>query len=130
VGAGPAGVDVVVTDAEGGDDFEPGKSLHKGTIDPLLGGRDRHAAHARRALGEEFVPILGVGEFDEVEGAGEPVHDDGLGRTDQENIGFFSHLYPLGISTPNFHTSIVTGCATNFWNAASNSAPSAPSTTR
>src|SRR5215467_6552040 len=89
MGARPGGVDVVVTDPERGDDLEPGKSLHKGTIDPLLGGRHRHAAHARRALGEESVAILGVGEFDEVEGAGEPVHDDGLGGTDQENIGFF-----------------------------------------
>src|SRR5262245_21345728 len=121
---------MVVTDAEGGNDFEPGKSRHKRAVDALLGGRHRHAADARRALGEEFVAILGVGQFDEVEGAGEPVHDDGLGRTDQENIGFFSHLLSSSHSTPNFHTSIVTGCSTNRLNAASNSAPSAPSTTR
>jgi len=29
------------------------------------------------------------GKLDDVERAGEPVHDDALGRTDQENVGFF-----------------------------------------
>ena len=87
---------MVVTDAEGGDDLEPGKSRHKGPIDPLLGDRDRHAAHARRALGEEFVAILGVREFHQVEGAGEPIDDDGLGGPDQENVSLFgSHHSPL-----------------------------------
>src|SRR5262249_50667834 len=46
MGAGPGGVDVVVTNAEGGDHLESGKSLHKGTIHPLLGSRHRHAAPA------------------------------------------------------------------------------------
>src|SRR5215470_20091558 len=121
---------MVVTDAEGGDDLEPGKSRHKGTIDPLLGGRDRHAAHARRGLGKEFVAFLGVGESREVEGTGEPVHHDGLGWTDQDNIGFFGHLLSSSHFDAKLQTSIVTGCSMKLLNAASNSAPSTPSTTR
>ncbi len=85
----PGGVDMVVADAEGGDDLEPGKSRHERTIDPLLGDGDRHGAHARAALAEELVALLRVGKLDDVERAGEPVHDDALGRTDQENVGFF-----------------------------------------
>ncbi len=74
---------MVVADAEGGDDLEPGKSRHERTIDAFLRSGDRHGPHARPALGEEFVPTFSVGELDEIERAGEPVDDDRLGRPDQ-----------------------------------------------
>src|SRR5262249_11331535 len=81
-------MDMVVADAEGGDDLEPGKSRHERPIDALLGGGDRHAAHARTTLGEEFFPRRPIRELDEVEGAGEPVDDNGFWSADQQNVSF------------------------------------------
>ena len=88
--AGPAGIDVVVADAERRDDLELRKARHEGAVDALLGAGDGDGAHARRDLGEELLRILGVGELDQVERAGEPVDDHRLGRPDQQDIGLFS----------------------------------------
>ena len=67
--AGPAGIDVVVADAERRDDLELRKARHEGAVDALLGAGDGDGAHARRDLGEELLRILGVGELDQVERA-------------------------------------------------------------
>ena len=89
VGTRPGGVHVVVADAEGRDDLEPRKTLHEGAVDPLLGAGDGDTAHARRGLGKKLLPILGLREFYQVEGTGEPFDDHRLGRPDQQDIGLF-----------------------------------------
>jgi hypothetical protein len=85
----PGGVHVVVADAEGRDDLKPRKALHEGSVDPLLRAGNSQAAHARRGLGKKRLPILGLGEFYQVEGTGEPLDDYRLGGADQQDIGLF-----------------------------------------
>jgi tRNA (cytidine/uridine-2'-O-)-methyltransferase len=41
-------------------------------------------------LGEKLLRILGVGELDQIERAGEPVDNHRLGRPDQQDIALFS----------------------------------------
>src|SRR5216684_1635797 len=121
VRARPLGVDVVVADAERGDDLEPREPAHELAVDALGGGGTSDGAQARRGRGEEFFTVRGGGKLDHVEG-GKPLGDDRLGRPDQQDVGFFRHLHP--------QISIVTGCSAKPLNADSSSAPSAPSTTR
>ena len=88
--AGPFGFDVVITDTEGRNDFEPRQPRHQGPGDPLGGGADRDRADARRKLRSKGIEILGNRRRVQIKGSGQCIHHQRLLRPKQQHVGLFA----------------------------------------
>ncbi len=129
VRAGPGGVDVVVADAEGRDDLEPGKTRRmKRTVDPLLGGGDRHAAHARRGLGKNVSRSLASENLIRLKAPESPLTITGLGGPISRTSVFSAAIASLASS--HQHRDGLLRRRIRLERRQAAAAPSAPSTTR
>ena len=94
VRARPPRVDVVVADAEAGDQFELREPLHQRRVDPVTGRDDNRADSVRNGHDERIALRRGGHVMDRRSGT-EARDDERLAAADEQQIRVFSVVVPI-----------------------------------